>query len=391
MKKYRIIFHVDLNAFFASCEAAEDPSLKDKPIGIGPSSDRGILTTANYEARRYGVTSAMPVNEARKRCPHLRVLPVNFDLYERYSQIFFDYLSTYTERLEPASIDEGYLEMSESIGDEHPVDVAKRMQNDLHKQHRLPVSIGIAPNMFLAKMASDMKKPLGITVLRKRDVEEKLWPLPIEALHGIGKKTVPNLKLMGIKTIGDLATFEDKEKLRAFLGNQTDSFLQKVHGEDARQLDPERKEKHKSIGNSKTFDGFLHEYHEMVQALERLTARVSERLKGHDLAASTLTVQVRYSDFENRSRQITLAQPTDHFYTLFEDVERLFDELFEDRPVHLLGVSTSNLTPRARWFKQLSIFEDTRKRRDEETLDKVLESINAHYTKPLLKKGMDGD
>mgnify|MGYP000220397436 CR=1 FL=1 len=134
MKKYRIIFHIDLNAFFASCEMAENPKLKKIPLGIGPTTDRGILTTANYEARKYGVHSAMPLQEARRLCPTLKVLPTNFELYRKYSTHFFDYLRTYTDKLEPASIDEGYLDMTEAIGDKHPVDIAKKMHvttNDL--------------------------------------------------------------------------------------------------------------------------------------------------------------------------------------------------------------------------------------------------------------------
>jgi DNA polymerase-4 len=188
MKKYRIIFHVDLNAFYASCEEAIDPSLKSHPIGIAKNSDRGILTTANYAARKFGVSSAMNVYEAKKRCLHIKIIPPNFALYEAYSDQFFTYLRTFTDQIEPASIDEGYLDLTNDLNGKHPLDIAKEIQETLLNQYQLPVSIGIAPNMFLAKMASDMKKPLGITVLRKRDIQEKLWPLPIEKMFGIGKK-----------------------------------------------------------------------------------------------------------------------------------------------------------------------------------------------------------
>lgn len=390
MKKYRIIFHVDLNAFFASCEMAENPKLKNIPLGIGPTSDRGILTTANYEARKYGVKSAMPLQEARRLCPRLKVLPGNFDLYRKYSGYFFEYLRSYTDKLEPASIDEGYLDMTDIVGDRHPVDVAKQMQDDLIERYDLPVSIGIAPNMFLAKMASDMKKPKGITVLRKRDVEEKLWPLPIEDLHGIGKKTVPNLKLLGIETIGDLATFSDLKKLRAFLGKSTDSFIRKVHGDDDRVLDPSRQEKHQSIGNSKTFEGYLHEYQEMVQALENLTAKVSERLKDKDLACKTITVQVRNADFENHSKAFTMEYHTNNFYEMMSEVEHLFDDLYQsDEPVHLLGVSASTLEKTEQLFKQLTIYEVDRTKDRNDEISTLLKSINSQYGKKLLKQGVD--
>lgn len=388
MKKYKVIFHVDLNAFFASCEMAENPKLKKVALGIGPKNDRGILTTANYEARKYGVKSAMPLSEAKQLCPHLKVLPTNFPLYQKYSTLFFDYLKTYTDKLEPASIDEGYLDMTDVLNDRHPFDVAKQMQNDLLEKYDLPVSIGIAPNMFLAKMASDYKKPLGITILRKRDVKEKLWPLPIEALHGIGKKTVPNLTLLGIETIGDLATFKPKRKLHAFLGKQTDSFIQKTHGEDQRMLDPNRENTHQSIGNSKTFEGFLHEYQEMLQALESLTKRVAERLKNHGLSAKTIAVSIRDKDYNNHSKHHTLSYHSDHFYEIFEVVENLFDTLYEANPIHLLGVSASNLAKNDELFQQINLFESQKDTSKDTHINSVLNDINAHYDKPLIKRGL---
>ncbi len=391
MQKYRVIFHVDLNAFFASCEEARDPSLRGRPLGIGPSSERGILTTANYEARKYGVNSAMPVSEAKRLCPELKIVPVDFALYNEYSETFFDYLSQYTEQLEPASIDEAYLDMTDDLEDQHPKTLAKRMQDELWSRHRLPVSVGIGPNPFLAKMASDLKKPFGITILRKRDVQEKLWPLPIDRLHGIGSKTVPNLRLIGIDTIGDLATFPEVEKLRKFLGNQTEPFMNKARGEDDRRIDPARKDRHQSIGKSKTYEGFLHEHDEMLEALKSLTRRVSERLKEHELAARTLTVQLRTSDYENRSRSVTLEQHTNHFYELFEEVERLFEELHGTEAVHLLGVSTSKLTSQSGLVRQLDIFEASAEEKDEGTLERVLKSINRHYGKDVLKRGVNDE
>ncbi|MBU1020858.1 MAG: DNA polymerase IV, partial [Firmicutes bacterium] len=208
-KKYRVIFHIDLNAFFASCEMASNPKLYNIPLGIGGKNDRGVLTTANYEARKSGVRSAMSVVEAKRICPNLVILPVNFPLYQKYSELFFELLSEYSDVIEKGSIDEGYLDMTDALDDKHPLDIAKEIQTRLLEEYNLPVSIGIAPNMFLAKMASDIQKPLGITILRKRDVEEKLWVLPIEEMYGIGKKTYPNLKLIGIHTIGDLVNYQD--------------------------------------------------------------------------------------------------------------------------------------------------------------------------------------
>ncbi|MFU8786738.1 MAG: DNA polymerase IV [Candidatus Izemoplasmataceae bacterium] len=388
MKKYRIIFHIDLNAFYASCEEAQDESLKNHPIGIAQNSDRGILTTANYAARKFGVGSAMNVYEAKKRCPHIKIVPPNFALYEMYSEKFFNYLSTFTNQLEPASIDEGYLDITENLKDKHPLDIAQEIQDYLMKELNLPVSIGIAPNMFLAKMASDMKKPLGITVLRKRDIEEKLWPLPIEKMHGIGKKTVPNLKLLGIDTIKDLALYKDMNTLSKFLGNQTDSFIAKANGIDHRQVDPSRAETVQSIGNSKTYEGFLHTYEDMVKALDQLTETVIKRLTSHELSAKTIAVSVRTNDFTNHSKHYSLPYHTQNPDEIKETVDFLFDELYDDKPVHLLGVSTSNLQKHQTLFRQINIFEAKEPLEKEEHISKLLKSINENYKTPLLKKGI---
>ncbi len=387
MKKYRIIFHIDLNAFYASCEEAEDPKLKNHPIGIAKNSDRGILTTANYAARKYGVTSAMNVYEAKKRCPHIKIVPPNFTLYEEKSRLFFEYLETITEKLEPASIDEGYLDVTEDLQGLHPLELAEKIQAHLLKEYQLPASIGIAPNPFLAKMASDMKKPLGITVLRKRDVKEKLWPLPIENMHGIGKKTVPDLKLIGIHTIKDLANYENHHTLSRFLGNQTNAFFDKAWGNDSRRVDPTRAETIHSIGNSKTYEGFLHDYESAVKALDQLTQTVVKRLHKHERASKTITVQVRFNDFTQHSKNFSLEYHTSDFDIIFELVEDLFDQLFEEKPIHLLGVSAGNLAKEETLFKQLNIFEAKESMPKEEQLDKILESINANYPKNLLKKG----
>jgi DNA polymerase-4 len=388
MKKYRIIFHVDLNAFYASCEEAIDPSLKSHPIGIAKNSDRGILTTANYAARKFGVSSAMNVYEAKKRCLHIKIIPPNFALYEAYSDQFFTYLRTFTDQIEPASIDEGYLDLTNDLNGKHPLDIAKEIQETLLNQYQLPVSIGIAPNMFLAKMASDMKKPLGITVLRKRDIQEKLWPLPIEKMFGIGKKTVPNLHLLGIHTIEDLANFKDTDTLRKFLGNQTESFMHKAHGHDTRQVDPTSNEIISSIGNSRTYEGFLHTFEACEEALTDLTQSVYDRLVKHERSTKTIAVSVRTNDFESHSKHFSFEYHTQSYELIREVVDYLFDELYNEKPVHLLGVSASNLKKQAQLFRQLTIFETEKPLNKETHIDKLLKSINDNYENPLLKKGL---
>jgi len=388
-KKYRIIFHVDLNAFFASCEMAEDEKLKTIPLGIGGRTDRGVLTTANYVARKYGVKSGMSVVEAKRICPQLVILPVNFDLYHKYSNIFFDILGEYTDTIEKGSIDEGYMEMTDFCEDRHPLDIAEEIQNRLNDEHKLPVSIGVAPNMFLAKMASDMKKPLGITVLRKRDIEKVLWPVKIEEMFGIGKKTYPNLHLLGINTIGDLVKFPDEKKLGLVLGNRVQEFKDKAKGIDDRVVNPNRYVDMKSIGNSSTYQRDIYEYNEAIEKITSLTKKVVERLKTDNSVAKTISIQVRYSDFTQINRSRTLEYHTDSFYEIFEVVERLFDDNQSEKPIRLLGVSVSNLIDSDTNFRQLNIFKIPDNAVKEEGVMKLLESINQNYDKKLISKGVN--
>jgi len=386
-KKYKVIFHIDLNAFFASCEIAEDPSLKKIPIGIGGSSDRGVLTTANYVARKFGVSSGMSNVEAKRLCPELLILPVNFDLYNKYSNIFFDLLHEYTDIIEKGSIDEGYLDMTDECEEVHPLDIAKEIQDRLLNEHKLPVSIGVAPNMFLAKMASDIKKPLGITVLRKRDLEDKLWPLPIEDMFGIGKKTHPNLKLIGINTIGDLVNYKDERKLKILLGNRTEYFLNLAKGNDKKIVTPHRHADMKSIGTSSTYLSDIYEYQVALTNISKLCQKVTNRLIKDESVAKTISIQVRYNDFSQINRSYTTDFYTDNFYEIYNIVERLFDENQSDLPIRLLGVSLSNMIPSENNVKQINIFDVSKDATKEETVLRLINNINDTYGNRLIKKG----
>lgn len=386
-KKYRVIFHIDLNAFFASCEMAQDETLRDKPLGIGGNSSRGVLTTANYVARKQGVRSGMSVIEAKKLCPDLIILPVNFDLYHDYSEKFFNLLGEYVSEIEKGSIDEGYIDVTELSDNVHPLELAKEIQGRLLKEHNLPVSIGIAPNMFLAKMASDMKKPLGITVLRKRDVEEKLWPLPIEDMYGIGKKTYPNLKLLGIHTIGDLVKYDNDKKLEIVLGNRIEEFKNKAKGISSSIIDPDRHVEMKSIGNSSTYQQDLYEYQEILEKLSSLTRNVSKRLQEDNSVCKTISIQVRYSDFTQINRSFTLDFYTDNFFEIYEVVERLYDDNQSDKPIRLLGVSVQNLIESKDNIRQLNIFRVEEYTEKEDAVKNLLDSINEAYGQKIIKKG----
>src|SRR5574342_277107 len=234
-KNGRVIFHVDMNSFYASVEMAFDPNLKGKPLAIAGNVEdrRGIIVTCSYEPRKFGVKTTMPLWEAKKLCPQLIVMKPNFERYRAASIGMFDILRQYTEMVEPVSIDEGYLDITESFEFGSPIDIAKSIQKRVLEQLDLPCSIGIAPNKFLAKMASDMKKPMGITVLRKRDIPKVLWPLPTFEMHGVGKKTAEKLQTIGIETVGELAVSNELQ-LKALLGINGIRIKERANGVDQR-------------------------------------------------------------------------------------------------------------------------------------------------------------
>ncbi|HIX81457.1 MAG TPA: DNA polymerase IV, partial [Candidatus Erysipelatoclostridium merdavium] len=249
----QVIFHIDLNAFYASAEISRNPSLKGKPIVISGKSKRSIITTASYEARKYGIHSAMPLFQAKQLCKDLIILPADFELYHRLSNEFFTIIASYSEILEVASIDECYLDVTAIIQEKkiHPVVLAKDIQTKVYEQLNLQCSIGISPNKFLAKMASDMKKPMGITVLTRNNLKEVMWPLDIKDMFGIGKKTQPKLRAVGINTIGDLADYKNYDNLKKVIGKNALLVYRKANGIDTNPVDYGHNEL-KSVGNSTT-------------------------------------------------------------------------------------------------------------------------------------------
>ncbi len=252
-KKGRVILHIDMNSFYASVEMAYNPDLKGRPLAIAGNVEerKGIIVTCSYEARKFGVKTTMPVWQAKKLCPGLIIQQPNFDRYRQASLAIFELFRQYTERVEPVSIDEGYLDITDCGDIGTPIEIAQTIQRRIMETMDLPCSIGIAPNKFLAKMASDMKKPLGITILRKRDVPQVLWPMKAEEMHGIGLKTAEKLASIGIQTIGDLAVADDFQ-LRKVLGINGTRLKERANGKDERPVDPDSVFDYKSVGNSTT-------------------------------------------------------------------------------------------------------------------------------------------
>ena len=386
---FRIIFHIDLNAFFASCEMVKRPDLKDKPLVITgeKNSKRGIVTTANYVARKFGIHSAMPLLQAKKKCPQLVVLPANFDLYRQTSQHFIRILKAYTPLVEKASIDEAYLDVTDCFKSIHPVELAQQIQQRIATELQIGCSIGIAPNKFLAKMASDMKKPNGITILRKRDLPNLLWPYPIEEMHGIGKASAPKLKKLGIETIGDLASYEDVNKLEQVFGRHSLKWIDDAKGDDQTPVDPHRYDTLSSIGHSTTFPKDYSFEFEIKNQAKLMCFKTANRLKQHQVFAKTITLQLKYSNFKQVSRSKTVDIPLQTADELYLVIEELFDEHWTGAPVRLIGVSTANFSKTRKVTEQLNLF-NYQSFASEETLNQTLYQIKNKYGETIISKGL---
>jgi DNA polymerase-4 len=386
-KNGRVILHVDMNSFYASVEAVHDPSLKGKPLAIaGNEKERkGIIVTCSYEARAFGIYATMPLWEAKRLCPHLIIKRPNFELYRNASFELFQLLSQFTETIQPVSIDEGYLDITDCHELGSPLTIAETIQREVLQQLQLPCSIGIAPNKFLAKMASDMKKPLGITVLRKRDVQHVLWHQPVQAMHGIGAKTAQKLNSIGIITIGDLAKAEDG-KLRVLLGINGPVLKQKANGIDNRPVEPQRMLEFKTIGNSRTLPEDMTEEPILFEVLERLAGMVSARLKRRKLITYNIQLTIKYYDRRLVTRSKQLADPIENERDIFSAACRLWKTHWNGEPVRLLGITAHDLADKENEGKQLDLFsfeEDAK----EEPLLKVIEELQIKYGEHIIQKG----
>lgn len=392
IKKNRIIFHIDMNCFFASCEIAENPALKGKKIAVCPNTmDRkGIILAASYEARPYGVRSAMRLSDALRKCPDLIVVEPSMGLYGEYSRRFFEYFLKVTPLVEPASIDEGYLDVTDVCEPQNALSLAKKIQDDLLNLYNLPCSVGIGPNKFLAKMASDMKKPLGITVLRKREVPEKLWPLPIKEMIGVGKKTLETLTIIGIKTIGDLANYQDLNLLKEVIGEtNATSLYSHAHGIGSNEVDVNRFTDVSSISNSQTFDHDEYDVNNMKLMIKLLTNTMCNRMEKHNLKAFNFTLQLKYNNFKVTSKSVTLRNPTSDSRRIYKVFEEIFDDFYDNSfPLRLIGVAANKVIESVDEIKQLSIFDSLDTEQKDLEIDNLIKNLNLEFGSSALKRGM---
>lgn len=378
--------HIDLNAFFATCEEIKNPELIGKPVIVCSESGRGVVSTASYKAREFGVHSAMPYFEAKRLCPEGIFVKPDFAYYEMMSRSFFSFLKRYSLFIEEASIDEGYVDMTEAC--KHVADPKayfQKIMDDLLKEIGLKCSIGVAPTKFLAKMASDMKKPLGLTFLYRRSLNETLYPLPIESFFGIGKKTSAKLKDIGIMTIGDLKkkVDQDDEEIKTLFGKYFLVIKEEINGYGDDVVDPTPYDP-KSLGHSETFPYDTNEEYIIKNKLKELSMEVSEGVKRERKKGKTVVLVVKDSDFSNHNKSMTLSEGTDDDEIIFETVSKLYDSNYLGVMLRLVGVTLQNLYNPSEETVQMNIwnFEEYEKM-DETKL--LVNELNRKMKKPALK------
>lgn len=383
----RVIFHVDINAFFASAEEIKHPEFKGQPLAVGSLSSRGVLSTANYPARKLGIHSAMPVYEALKIYPDLKIVQGDYGYYRSLSAQFFQYLHKYTNQIEPASIDEGYMDVTDIIKHyKRPLDLAVQIQNGIYDTLGLTVSIGVAPNLFLAKMASDMRKPKGITVLRKAEIERKLWPLPIEDMVGIGKKTIPILKKSGIITIGDFANPDNEPLILRLMSKSGFSLIQKARGNSSALLN--YSSTHKSISISRTYPSDIYTMDDVLSKTRDLTSELSKKMIQENQKGKLISLSLRDINFQNQVRSKPFTTYTNQFTIMYEAIQALVEENFEEIGYRHLGIHMGSIQDANKILEQPTIFEepvqDTNMILDQ--LNKKLETASLFKASDLLKK-----
>ncbi len=379
------ILLVDMNAFFIMCEALFNPLLLTSPSAVAgdPKNRSGIILTANYEARKYGIYTTMTVNQAKKICPSITLVSPTKGLYSKCSKQVFDILKKYTPLIEQASIDEGWLDVTGSLelfGS--PQEIAKKIQDEIKEKLNLWCSIGISENKFLSKMACEMKKPLGITTMYKKDVKEMLWSLPVEKMYGVGKATTKRLHKLGVFTIEDIANI-DKAYLLEHFGSFGSYLYLRANGIDNSTIGSNRYVKNKSISKETTLSTDVYDVNMAKKIIMNLASQVGERARDKELKGDTVQITLKYSNFKSVTRQKKVA-----LTNLSKDIKKAGYELLDanwdnHKPVRLIGIGIHNLGVKK---PQISFFENHIEIK-EESIEKTMDSLNKKYGHNSLKRG----
>jgi DNA polymerase-4 len=377
----RKILHVDMDAFYASVESVDRPELAGKPVIVGGGGNRGVVSTASYQAREYGVHSAMPIFRARQLCPDGIYLPVRMQRYKQVSQQIMEILLCYSPLVEQSSVDEAYIDITGTanlLG--RPEIIAKKIKRDIFKKTGLTCSVGIAPNKFLAKIASDLQKPDGLSIILENEVQEFMRRLPVNKIPGVGSKTLNILRSYGIKTASDILKFSEKFMVGRF-GKAGRALLDHARGIDHSPVLSASEPK--SFSAETTFSHDVGDITKLKRYLFDQVERVGTELRKRKYMGRTITLKVKFADFKTITRSRTIQVPTFSTGTIFKTASGLLDELGIDRKIRLVGVGVSKLT---RGVRQLLLFGD-QKDEKQARLDQTIDKIRDAFGKEIIRRG----
>jgi DNA polymerase-4 len=379
----RTILHVDMDAFFAAIEQLDRPELRGKPLLIGHDGPRGVVTTASYEARPFGCRSAQPMAVAKRLCPQAIVVPVRGERYREVSGQLFQLLESYSPLVEPISVDEAFVDLT---GTERLFGSAeatgRRLKDEIRETLGLTASVGIAPNKFIAKIASDYQKPDGLTIVPRDGVDAFLGPLPIRKLWGVGPRTAERMDRMSIRLVGDLRRYSEKELIDAF-GKEGAHFARLARGEDDRPVTPDCEAK--SIGHEQTFGSNLEDPEYVLPFLLRQVELVAARLRRHGFYAGGVTVKIRFGQFQTITRAGTLSPATNLTKPIWAAVRAIFTQWADTsfQPVRLIGATATHLSHST---GQLALFESTDESR-QARVDEAADAIAGKFGKHAIRRG----
>lgn len=376
----RWIMHVDMDAFFASVEQRDDPALQGKPVIVCGKSHRSVVATASYEARAFGVHSAMPLSQAKRLCPHGYFIAPHFEAYREASDAIHQVMLHYADAYEPISLDEAFLDIS-GMGRQYPTlsSIGRAIKEEIRSAVHLTASVGIAPNKFLAKMASDMDKPDGLCIIPYGREQEVLAPLPVRRLWGVGSVTEKKLLAAGFRTIADIQEAAP-EKLSALLGNQGPLLKALSLGIDERPIISSRQVK--SIGDESTYEYDLTDRPTIDREIAIHSDIVAQRLRRHDLAARTISLKIRFASFKTIMRSLSLEEGTNLQETIDSACQTLISRIPLTEGIRLIGVTASNLGAP---LSIPSLFSDKEEKRARAA--KAMDSIQEKYGRKALRKG----
>ena len=386
----KVIVHIDLNAFFVRAEEIKNPALEGKAVAIGHNGRAGIVSTCSYEARKFGVRSGMPMNKAVKLCPNLLIIPGDYRFYAALSHEFKSFIKTYTKIVEEASIDEVFADFTNAVKGVKDIDAYfKSIQDELFRITKLKCSIGIGATKFLAKMGSDYKKPMGITIIRKRDIKNILYPIPIGDMFGVGKKTAPRLESIGIKTIGDLACRlnEGDEQTYIILGKFAYVLKDWVNGQGDDKVITEYDDP-KSIGNSTTLVEDTDRLDTIKTTMELLSQEVSYRAKKENLFGTTIQIMAKDTNYQAHNKSISFENPTNDAKFIHETAMKLYEKYYSNMLVRAVGVTLQNLISPKDVAIQMTLF-DYERHEEENKTKLIINDINRKLGATALKRASE--